>query len=183
MRASKRCTELFGEDMAFRRFHEGRIKAQATPNTRYEYTDYTYIESESEIEEPVPTSPPPPPDALSQPSKPKKRPVGRPRTRFPSTPAPELSRAETFSDHEMEVTASTPSQAPKGKGAHRKLDLVCPVKKCPRHTNGFSRRWNLNLHMKRVHPSYHTAEPSSRAERSVSTASASASVSVVEIRD
>lgn len=182
MRASQRCSDLFGEDMTFRTFHEGRIKAQAARNTRYEYTDYTYTESEGEIEETVPSSPPPPNQQL-QPPKPKSR-AGRPRSRLPSAAAPEPLSAEFVSDEEMEVTTpSVPSQAAKGKGLHRKLDLVCPMKKCPRHTNGFSRRWNLNLHMKRVHPSYRAPEPSSRAERSVSTASASANVSVVEIHD
>ncbi|KAJ5610529.1 hypothetical protein N7510_007248 [Penicillium lagena] len=180
MRASKRCTDLFGEDMTFRTFHEGRIKAQAARNSRYEYTDYTYTESEGEIEEP---SSPPAPDRQPPPPKPKSR-AGRARSRLSSAPASEPPSAEFASEQEMEVsTPSVPSQAAKGKGPHRKLDLVCPVKKCPRHTNGFSRTWNLNLHMKRVHPSYRVPEPSSRAERSVSTASASANVSVVEIHD
>jgi hypothetical protein len=43
---------------------------------------------------------------------------------------------------------------PKGKGNHRKTDIICPIKRCSRHRNGFSRTWNLNLHMKRVHPGY-----------------------------
>ncbi|KAJ5812083.1 hypothetical protein N7474_008384 [Penicillium riverlandense] len=184
MRASKRCTELFGEDMTFRTFHEGRIKAQAARNTRYEYTDYTYTESGGEIEG-TGLSSPPPADQQPPQRKPRSR-ARRPRSRLPSAPAPEPLSAEfVHSDQEMEVsTPSVPSHAAKGKGPHRKLDLVCPVKKCPRHTNGFSRTWNLNLHMKRVHPSYRAREPSNRAERSVSTASASANVSVVvEIHD
>ncbi|KAL4998793.1 RNA polymerase I-specific transcription initiation factor-domain-containing protein [Aspergillus recurvatus] len=32
--------------------------------------------------------------------------------------------------------------------------LVCPFKKCRRHEKGFSRRWNLNQHLKTMHPSY-----------------------------
>jgi hypothetical protein len=54
--------------------------------------------------------------------------------------------------------ASQAQQAPKGKGEHRKADLICPIKRCSRHTKGFSRTWNLNLHMKRVHPGYTPVE-------------------------
>ncbi|KAL4954751.1 hypothetical protein BDW69DRAFT_162571 [Aspergillus filifer] len=32
--------------------------------------------------------------------------------------------------------------------------LFCPFKKCNRHKKGFSRRWNLNQHLKTMHPSY-----------------------------
>ncbi|KAL4869409.1 RNA polymerase I-specific transcription initiation factor-domain-containing protein [Aspergillus spectabilis] len=32
--------------------------------------------------------------------------------------------------------------------------LVCPLKWCHRHTKGFSRRWNLNQHLKTMHPGY-----------------------------
>lgn len=39
-------------------------------------------------------------------------------------------------------------------GAKRVQTLVCPFKKCNRHTKGFSRRWNLNQHLKTMHPSY-----------------------------
>ncbi|KAJ5949157.1 hypothetical protein N7454_000741 [Penicillium verhagenii] len=44
-RASKRCADLFEQDMTFRTFHEGRVmKVRVGPKTR----DYDYVESDSE---------------------------------------------------------------------------------------------------------------------------------------
>jgi RNA polymerase I specific transcription initiation factor RRN9 len=59
-----------------------------------------------------------------------------------------------------DVATTGPSEAfpavpGKGKGDHRKQDLICPVEQCRRHTKGFSRTWNLNLHLKRVHQDYY----------------------------
>ncbi|KAL4878415.1 RNA polymerase I-specific transcription initiation factor-domain-containing protein [Aspergillus karnatakaensis] len=44
--------------------------------------------------------------------------------------------------------------------------LVCPFKKCRRHTKGFSRRWNLNQHLKTMHPSYNPTTGSRSQKRS-----------------
>lgn len=43
------------------------------------------------------------------------------------------------------------ARKPKGKGSHRKADIVCPLPNCPRHTEGFSRTWNLTIHMRKAH--------------------------------
>lgn len=134
MRASKRCADLFGEDMEFQSFHEGTmvtVKEDGTEVVRY-------VEPEPEVE----SSPsPPPPSGRSRPRKSRSRAtsVKRESTSRPVTPAPETG-------------AQVPQ--PKGKGQHRKQDLLCPMKKCPRHFDGFTRTWNLNLHMKRMHPGF-----------------------------
>ncbi|KAL4910933.1 RNA polymerase I-specific transcription initiation factor-domain-containing protein [Aspergillus multicolor] len=38
--------------------------------------------------------------------------------------------------------------------------LVCPFKNCRRHEKGFSRTWNLNQHLKTMHPSYQRKDKS-----------------------
>ncbi|BCS24120.1 uncharacterized protein APUU_40564A [Aspergillus puulaauensis] len=52
-------------------------------------------------------------------------------------------------------------------GAKREQDLVCPFKKCNRHTKGFSRRWNLNQHLKTMHPSYQPKDNKSQTRSGV----------------
>ncbi|KAL4979689.1 RNA polymerase I-specific transcription initiation factor-domain-containing protein [Aspergillus desertorum] len=42
----------------------------------------------------------------------------------------------------------------------RNYSLICPFKKCRRHEKGFSRRWNLNQHLKTMHPSYRPKDKS-----------------------
>lgn len=130
MRAAKRCSSLFGEDMAFQKFHEGKVEKVKESEEEH----VRYIERESE---PEPDSPPPSPSS--------------------SRPSRSHSRAASIKRETTSGRASPANSAVssgKGKGQHRKQDLVCPLKSCPRHKNGFSRTWNLNLHMKRVHPNY-----------------------------
>ncbi|CEJ55478.1 hypothetical protein PMG11_01733 [Penicillium brasilianum] len=189
MRASKRCADLFEQDMTFHTFHEGQFRKvsrlQETPRSGWEWE---YRESDSDTEvlpEPEQLSPPPGPAPDPGPS-PRKR-KSNPRVRSQSesqsrrhrstsaaTPAastiaveipnsvsvPALqNQTDSESQPQLPQVSQIPQvqqmeQAPRGKGKHRKNDLVCPIKRCSRHTNGFSRTWNLNLHMKRVHPGY-----------------------------
>lgn len=190
MRASKRCADLFGQDMTFRTFHEGRFKKVSRPEeSSRSHWEWEYRESQSDPEilpELEPTSPSPGPSPRKRKSKPKSRVRSRSQSqprRHRSTSAairaiPALPAASTIA---VVIPASSPvpipetqvdagsqlpppqasqaapapaPQALKGKGEHRKADIVCPIKRCSRHTNGFSRTWNLNLHMKRVHPNY-----------------------------
>ncbi|KAL1847430.1 hypothetical protein Plec18170_008542 [Paecilomyces lecythidis] len=134
MRAARRCADLFGEDMAFRTLTEGTVQRTKSANGRHVWN---YADGEEEH-----AAPPAP--------KPK-----RTRSRAQSTKG-ESSRAASMAAKEEgeEPSAVKPLKPLKGKGAHRKQDLVCPVKGCSRHTDGFTRTWNLNLHMKRVHPTY-----------------------------
>lgn len=138
MRTAKRCSALFGEDMAFQQFNEGTVK----PIEEDKAQDVQYMESESESE-PEPKSPTPP-RISRQSSK-------NPRSRASSV------RHESTSRPASPATADNAER--KGKGQHRKQDLVCPFKSCRRHVNGFSRTWNLNLHMKRVHPGHRPRTP------------------------
>lgn len=201
MRASKRCADLFGEDMEFRTMPEGRVKKRSKAGAREEYA---YTESESEIDS-APPSPRPIPPPTPQPNrrqttkpqlepkspakipkakvvipKPKPKPkIPKSNTRIPgqrrskahkspaivppsvsSSPAPE-ERAEPVVELVAEPTAEHTEQAanqePKaakpgvGRGPHRKVDILCPVRTCTRHTKGFSRKWNLNQHLKKAH--------------------------------
>lgn len=188
MRASNRCADLFGQDMTFRVFREGHIeKGTRLPDSTYEYH---YVESESQDSD-APTPPP---------IRTRKR-KGRSRDRSPSqakrsrsrpapTPTPGIPSSST-------TVAATPGPGPSqgighqrsspqkqrepprrmGRGEHRKADLVCPLRLCPRHTDGFSRVWNLNLHMKRVHPGYNPQE----RERSRSRSAPGPGPEVIEI--
>lgn len=134
-RASKRCAELFGEDMEFQTLQEGTME---TVKEEDGTEVLRYVEREPEVE----SSPSPePPARRSRSSKPNSRAtsVKRESTSRPVTPVPETG-------------AQVPQ--PKGKGQHRKQDIVCPMKKCPRHFDGFTRTWNLTLHMKRMHPRF-----------------------------
>jgi hypothetical protein len=193
MRASKRCADLFEEDMTFRTFHEGRFKKISRPEERSRSQwEWEYRESASDAEvipESEPASPPPGPSTgpgLS-PRKRKSQPRVRSRSQsqsrrqrstsvaapaasnvaivIPSSaPAPAHAPAPTpVLENQIDPESQPPPpppqasqvpQVPKGKGDHRKTDIVCPIKRCSRHRNGFSRTWNLNLHMKRVHPGY-----------------------------
>ncbi|OJJ89286.1 uncharacterized protein ASPGLDRAFT_41250 [Aspergillus glaucus CBS 516.65] len=138
MRTANRCSALFGEDMTFQKFNEGAVKPIEEDNP----TNVQYMESESESE-PEPKNPTPPP-------------ISRQSSRNPRSRASSV-RHESTSRPASPATAD--NGARKGKGQHRKQDLVCPFKSCPRHVDGFSRTWNLNLHMKRVHPGYRPRTP------------------------
>ncbi|KAL4754194.1 hypothetical protein BDW72DRAFT_166935 [Aspergillus terricola var. indicus] len=45
--------------------------------------------------------------------------------------------------------------------------LVCPFENCRRHEKGFSRRWNLNQHLKTMHPNYRPKENKSQTRSAV----------------
>ncbi|KAJ5480789.1 hypothetical protein N7539_006683 [Penicillium diatomitis] len=187
-RASQRCADLFREDMTFRTLHEGRMVKVPPPKGAARAGDrWKYHESESEIDEELepnfetaPQSPAPGPSSVSSPRKRKQ--MSQVRSRSPSqsrrhhstsTPfvatstaavvAPSSQPGSDFLD-QLGDSADPAGQSQalptpkKGKGKHRKADIVCPVKRCSRNTNGFSRTWNLTLHMRRVHPNYVAGE-------------------------
>ncbi|RMJ27582.1 hypothetical protein PHISP_01570 [Aspergillus sp. HF37] len=133
-RAAQRCTGLFGQDMAFQTLKEGRV--EQVPGD--DGPKWEYIASESEGER---GSIPPPPTRRS-------------RSRGPSTHREPTPREASLAPEEERVVPRL-----KGKGEHRKQDLICPIKTCSRHKNGFTRRWNLNQHMKRMHPNYRPTKP------------------------
>ncbi|PKY02082.1 hypothetical protein P168DRAFT_292190 [Aspergillus campestris IBT 28561] len=134
MRTSQRCAALFGEDMSFQTFKEGKL--QEVQQEGEESSRWGYIGSESEEEtRPSPPASPPP---LSS----------RPHSRAISTKGQSHSRANSSAAPDTDDDGSKP----KGKGRHRKQDLICPIRTCKRSTDGFSRRWNLNLHVQRMHP-------------------------------
>lgn len=140
MRAAQRCSSLFGEDMIFQTVKEGRIKRVQTEDG----PDWKYWVSDSEGDE------------LSRlPPRPRSK---RPQSRPPSGSKPETTRVKTDATRSVkpETKPSLPPGVPKpkGKGKHRKKDIICPVVSCPRHEDGFSRRWNLNLHVKRMHTNH-----------------------------
>ncbi|KAJ5175233.1 uncharacterized protein N7482_001110 [Penicillium canariense] len=190
MRASKRCADLFGQDMTFQTFHEGRVQKVSRPEeTSRSVWQWEYLESETDPEvplDPEPTRSPSGPGLSQRKRKSKSRLGSRSQSgprRHRSTPSAAPPSAPTIAvvvpsttgglvsenrtDPEREHQAFQASQAPRGKGEHRKADIICPIKRCSRHTNGFSRTWNLNLHMKRVHPGYTPAD--SDRSRSQST--------------
>ena len=122
MRAAKRCTDLFGDDMIFRTMFSGNINRENGGNT------WGRVEGDEEGNRLTPQSP-------SRPSS-----------------LPTTIPADVATTGPSEVLPAVPGR---GKGDHRKQDLICPVERCRRHTKGFSRTWNLNLHLKRVHQDYY----------------------------
>lgn len=174
MRASNRCADLFGQDMTFRVFREGRV--EKTAGQRDSSYEYEYFESESEDVEREPT----PPTERKRKRRSRERSVSqakRSRERPAPTPTPGPSSSAAAgpaavagpSEAGGNLRSSPPTQrepTPRHRGrgkARDKADLVCPLRLCPRHTQGFSRVWNLNLHMKRVHPGYTSKEERQRS--------------------
>ncbi|KAJ5142878.1 uncharacterized protein N7515_001665 [Penicillium bovifimosum] len=180
MRASKRCADLFGEDLEFRTLPEGRVRKKLKTG---EQEEYVYTESEGESDwgssspSPQPTSFPTPvpplipartPRPELEPKTKGKKPKQR-RTKEKKTPAIVPASASPSPDPEAPVESAqgltenaeqvgdkeAKSVRPGvGKGPHRKVDIVCPVRSCVRHTDGFSRKWNLNQHLKKSHGIY-----------------------------
>ncbi|RAL15937.1 uncharacterized protein BO97DRAFT_468077 [Aspergillus homomorphus CBS 101889] len=142
MRASRRCADLFGEDMAFRTLHEGTVRRVGAGDGNS--GPWNYVESESEPEFEVGSQAEPEPEPESVPLS--RASSKKPRSRATSVKGGSRSRATSASADD--------AARPKGKGEHRKADLVCPIRTCDRHFNGFSRTWNLNQHLKTMHPSY-----------------------------
>lgn len=132
-RASQRCASLFGEDMVFETLKEGRMERVQTEDGQ----KWAYVESESEEEE----------------EEPARRPT-RSGSRAAST-----QREPTTGAVSLGVEDEVAEPRLKGRGEHRKQDLVCPIRACPRHKDGFTRRWNLNQHMKRMHEGYQPRKP------------------------
>ncbi|KAJ5446330.1 RNA polymerase I specific transcription initiation factor RRN9 [Penicillium cf. griseofulvum] len=179
MRASKRCADLFGEDMEFRILPEGRVRKKRKANDREEYA-YTESESDSDSAPPSPQLPPRPARKRITKTKPEVEPKpkatatakipGQRRSKSyispaiippssspsPSPPPPPEVPPEPI-EPIIESTDQVADQEPKtvkkvvGKGPHRKADIICPIKSCSRHNKGFSRKWNLNQHLKKAH--------------------------------
>lgn len=121
MRASKRCADLFGQDMEFRRLHEGKMrKIEDLGSGKWRLA---YIESDTEGEN-----------------------MPRP---LPRRKKQRLRKEDPV--HDSDLDHVQPMSRPMGKGEHRKADILCPITSCPRHTQGFSRTWNLTLHMRKAH--------------------------------
>jgi hypothetical protein len=183
MRTSKRCADLFGEDLEFRTLPEGRVRKKQKADGR-EY--YAYTESESESNSDRDSAPPSPqllsnstrnvyptvnPKANPKPKskgkasssrrKPRQTPAIVPSSspsaspepsNAPSRPASRPASRPVSENREQGIEReSRPARPGVGKGPHRKADILCPFKDCPRKSNGFSRKWNLNQHMKKAH--------------------------------
>ncbi|KAL4890982.1 RNA polymerase I-specific transcription initiation factor-domain-containing protein [Aspergillus ambiguus] len=130
MRTAQRCAALFGEDMAYRTFKEGKLQQTGEGDApTWEYAETDTDASEASL------------GSLSI--------LKQPHSRAASTREESTSRPSS-----MGPEGRPNVERPRGKGEHRKADLICPLRSCSRHTKGFSRRWNLNLHMKRMHPGY-----------------------------
>ncbi|KAE8394658.1 hypothetical protein BDV23DRAFT_179436 [Aspergillus alliaceus] len=141
MRSSQRCAALFHEDMEFRTFKEGALQKLQDGDSR------AWAYSETEPGDPE-ASPPPP---------------STPHTNGPSSRTASVKRASRSRAASPATENPNEMIMPKGKGPHRKTDLICPIPTCPRRINGFARRWNLNLHMKRMHPGYRLKRSDSKS--------------------
>lgn len=143
MRASKRCADLFGEDMAFATLEEGHVERVVD-----EETDRKWLYVDNSVE--LPGELVPQRSHLYQHGESGPKSVLKRRSSKGNLTHPEDTKgAESEAGSQYLVERS---HRLKGKGRHRRRDLVCPVEDCLRHLQGFSRRWNLNLHLKRIHP-------------------------------
>ncbi|GIJ82265.1 hypothetical protein Asppvi_000771 [Aspergillus pseudoviridinutans] len=151
MRTARRCAALFSEDMEFQTFREGQLR-----HSKEGYVNkWEYVEDEPDEPEPEPQI------ESSPPSRAQSR---KARSRAASTVGSTSRPVSPTS----EAAGSTPRL--KGKGQHRKQDIVCPIKSCPRHIDGFTRTWNLNLHMKRMHAGYRSRSASVKSSTARSRA-------------
>lgn len=191
-RASSRCARLFNQDMVFQKLNEGRIK-QMGQRADGALT-FGYFEDES--------------DSHSRESKRRTisransmasvRSQSRSRPRAEMTPpvvavkpAPPPVRASSVVSntnvaHSQPAKQKQPDRQPGfGKGPHRKTDLLCPYPGCKRSTNGFSRTWNLNHHIKRAHGGVHPSRTAGKSGPSMSPAPStrqpSASAQVIDL--
>lgn len=158
-RASRRCADLFNQDMRFRVLHEGHVEpvGQLTSTTM----NYAYVENEVQGDasstQKTPNSRAPPKKAnasqlkkarstilaLSQhpDSQPQSQQAGLSASSFP-TPSGATALPE-FPTPIVPVTDQGPD------GHH------CPIPSCDKHKHRFPRIWNLKLHLERMHPEYY----------------------------
>lgn len=162
MRAAKRCADLFGEDMIFRTLEEGRVQQVQSTTNGDTVSEWRYIEDPDQEKEDQ--------EAQRKPSVSRSR--SRPHSRRSSTSRKREASVATdviVAKEEDSGPGAAAAAAPprrhkgKGKGKHRKEDILCPVVGCRRHTDGFTRTWNLTLHMRRVHPGYVRGEQAADA--------------------
>ncbi|KAJ5090667.1 hypothetical protein N7532_009351 [Penicillium argentinense] len=129
MRASKRCADLFNQDMEFINLPEGqmreRSKSPTTKNRRM-----VYVESDDHMAAPKIRA-----KALRNQLDYEKRQVKRDQKRA------EIAGNKFDSDVE----------SPENKGVHGKPHLLCPFPKCPFQMIGFSRPAYLRQHLRGVH--------------------------------
>ncbi|KAJ5225349.1 hypothetical protein N7468_006574 [Penicillium chermesinum] len=153
-RASRRCADLFNQDMTFRTLQEGRMEpVSRLPGSKLQYA---YIEDEigsgtGPAQKPRAPSRVPPSQskkahstilALSQGTGPQPQsfPAGVPASSFP---APSSSAA-------LPTFPNTDGAAPRKPDGH-----YCPFPTCKQHTHPFPRIWNFKLHLERKHPEYY----------------------------
>jgi hypothetical protein len=158
--AAQRCSTLFGEDMIFQTLVAGRVKKISQDVGGETVSTWRYVE-ESDSDEDVPL---PDRSGSRRQREREKSSAGRASQRRTSRSqkrelSAEIESTTTKVEESVPVSSSTAAVAAsatrlKGKGEHRKRDIVCPLVSCDRHTNGFSRTWNLNLHMRRKHPGH-----------------------------
>ncbi|KAL5359167.1 RNA polymerase I-specific transcription initiation factor-domain-containing protein [Aspergillus floccosus] len=147
MRTAQRCGALFREDMAYRTFKEGKLQQTEAGNpAAWEYAESDTGFSEVSVE-PLPQRK----LSRSRAASPREGSTSRPVSTEPEGAANKRAGGRPKGKGGR---PKRENDRPRGKGEHRKQDLVCPFRSCSRHTNGFSRTWNLNVHLKRMHPGY-----------------------------
>lgn len=140
-RASARCARLFGEDMEFRTFETGRIrKLQGVDDESGVDSGHIFEYTEE------------PPD-ISEIGVWKWRRQQMNKRREKYDPRPAQVKGNGLAQETTRSFLSLPeSQSFVKKAIEHKL--MCPVATCPRAKdgNGFSRKWNLNQHVSKMHP-------------------------------
>ena len=162
-RASRRCADLFNQDMTFRTFHEGRVKPVGRlPGSTM---NYAYFEEDETDNYSILTQNPRAPSkskktpssqsrkahstilALSQPAGSQSRPQSN---SVPASSFPPPTKGTTALPEFSQPVISGNLAAPVKPDGH-----YCPFPKCDKHTHPFPRIWNFKLHLQRKHPSYY----------------------------
>ncbi|ETI29196.1 hypothetical protein G647_01649 [Cladophialophora carrionii CBS 160.54] len=165
-KASERCAKLFGENMLFRTFHEGRDKDRATPCFTENLADQTEdIASFSEEEAPV--------------SETDKGEVVVVRTSRPCTACQESrlqchpadDRAGASRPCKSCLDNDTPCSGIRVSIIERAR--VCPHRSCPRHTIPFRKRYHLQRHLDSVHKRVWLTRSASRSQSRAASAPSS----------
>ncbi|CAI7663172.1 unnamed protein product [Penicillium glandicola] len=144
MRASKRCADLFSEDMEFRIMPEGRVRKKSKTGAGEEYA---YTESESDSDSAPPSPPSIPRPNRKRKTKPELEPKVKAKAKIPAqrrskshmtpavvppsaspSPAPEapIEPAEPTADNTDQAVEQEPKTVKPGvgKGPHRKVDIA-----------------------------------------------------------
>ncbi|KAL2823656.1 RNA polymerase I-specific transcription initiation factor-domain-containing protein [Aspergillus cavernicola] len=144
-RATQRLSSLLGEDIMCPTFFEERDRQSMKDVLKLQYPENS--RAGVEREKPTPRS-----GLTSQ--------LPPSRTTF-------TRKHPTSAADRIGIKAADKAPPSRENSTHKGGNLFCPFKGCRRHKKGFSRRWNLNQHLRTMHPSYRPGDNKSQTRSGV----------------